>query len=455
MDYTQITADQRVAMLEEIGADSIDALFSVIPERARLGRPLDLPQAASELELQRELCALASKNTGASSASCFIGGGAYDHFIPAFIDQLISRGEFLTGYTPYQAEASQGSLQAFFEFQTQISRLTGLDISNASLYEGATAVAEAVLMALNVTGKRRVLCAGTLHPDYRRVLATYLDDLACELIEVAPGSDGLVSKGAVASAADSDTACLVLGSPNVYGLIEDWEGCFAALKGKSEKGAEPFGVAVFNPISLGLLKTPGACGADVAAGEGQPLGIPLSFGGPYLGLLAAKEKHLRRMPGRLIGETVDAGGRRAYCLTLQTREQHIRGAKATSNICTNQGLLAFRATMYMSAMGPHGLRDVAEQSWHKAHYAAERIGSLKGYSLKFPSGVFFNEFAVVCPRPVREIAESAKRAGVLIGPALDDPRMGSFGSANEMLVAVTEKRSREEIDRLVSVLGSA
>ena len=264
---------------------------------------------------------------------------------------MILRGEFLTAYTPYQAEASQGSLQAFFEFQTQIARLTGLDLANASLYEGATATAEGVLLAINHTAKPRILIAGTLHPDYRKVIATYTDDLPCEIVEIEPGPDGRISVDAVRAAADDQAACLVVQSPNVYGIIEDWASLFGAVKEASSTGKAPLAIAVFNPTSLGLLKTPGDCGADVAVGEGQPLGTPLQLGGPYLGLFACKKDYLRRMPGRLVGETTDASGRTAYCLTLQTREQHIRGAKATSNICTNQGLFALRATMYMSAMG--------------------------------------------------------------------------------------------------------
>lgn len=379
MNYVSITPQQRRTMLDAIGVDSIDALFDAIPATSRFAGELDLPPAASELELQRELAELAGANHGGSTRACFMGAGVYDHFIPSFIDQLISRGEFLTAYTPYQAEASQGSLQAFFEFQTQIARLTGLDIANASLYEGATAVAEAALLALNSTGKRRVLVAGTLHPDSLQVLRTYMDDLPAKLIELPVSEDGVVAPSVVAEHADDDTACVIVQSPNVFGLIEDWSACFDTVKNASTKGAKALGVAVFNPIACALLKTPGACGADVAAGEGQPLGVPMQLGGPYLGLFAAKQEFLRKMPGRLVGETTDSDGRRAFSLILQTREQHIRGAKATSNICTNQGLLALRATMHMSAMGPAGIRAVAEQCWHKAHGLAKRIDALPGY----------------------------------------------------------------------------
>ena len=433
-------------MLDAIGADNMETLFSAIPETLRFQDDLDLPPARSELELQRDLAAMAAHNHGPHDMVCFMGGGAYDHFCPVLVDQLILRGEFLTAYTPYQAEASQGALQAFFEFQTQVARLTGLDIANASLYEGATAVAEAVLMALNANGRRRVLAASTLHPDYLAVLRTYLSDLPVELVEL-PADDGRVTAGTVRDHMDGDTAAVVVQSPNVWGQIEDWSGCFAAAHETEGTCA----IAVFNPIACALLARPGDCGADIAAGEGQPLGVPLSLGGPYLGLFAARKRFLRKMPGRLIGRTVDAGGRPAYCLTLQTREQHIRGAKATSNICTNQGLLALRATMFMTTLGKSGLREMAEQCYHKTHYLADRIAAIDGYQLTFP-GPFFHEFCVTCPKPVTEIVEGAKRRRILAGVAPHGRRMGGIGGPNDLLVAVTEKRTRAEMDALVEVL---
>ena len=446
MDYTQITQSEQADMLAIIGADSLDELFDAIPSPLRFRGELDLPPARSELELQRELNEMATHNHGPHDMVCFMGGGAYDHFCPALVDQLILRGEFLTAYTPYQAEASQGSLQAFFEFQTQVARLCGLDIANASLYEGATAVAEAVLMALNVTGRRRVLVAATLHPEYRSVLETYLSDLAVTLIEL-PAEAGRIAAATVRANLDDDTAAVVVQSPNFWGLIEDWDGCFEAVHEVDGTAA----IAVFNPIACALLRKPGECGADIAAGEGQPLGVPLSLGGPYLGLFAARKQYMRKMPGRLIGRTTDADGRPAYCLTLQTREQHIRGARATSNICTNQGLLALRATMYMTTMGTAGLREAAEQCYHKAHYLADRITSLDGYELKY-DGPFFNEFCVRCPRPVTEVIEAAKRRRILAGVAPHGRRLGRIGEANDLLVAVTEKRTRAEMDALVDVL---
>lgn len=433
-------------MLEAIGVASVDELFSAIPEPIRFGELLDLPPAKSELELQRELAEMAGHNHGSHNMVCFMGAGAYDHFYPVLIDQLISRGEFLTAYTPYQPEASQGCLQAFFEFQTQIARLTGLDIANASMYEGATAVAEAVLMAINSSPKRRVLVASTLNPDYMVVLRTYLDELPVELI-VLPAVDGRVAAETVQQHLDDDTAAVVVQSPNVWGLIEDWNGCFGAAHEKDQTAA----IAVFNPIACALMKKPGECGADIAVGEGQPLGVPLSFGGPYIGLFAATKDYLRKMPGRLIGRTIDADGRPAYCLTLQTREQHIRGAKATSNICTNQGLLALRATMFMTALGKEGLREVGQQCYHKAHYLAGRIAELDGYAMKF-NGPFFNEFCVTCPKEVTQVIEAAKRRGILAGVAPHGRRMGRIGEPNDLLIAVTEKRTKHEMDALVDVL---
>jgi glycine dehydrogenase subunit 1 len=445
MDYVQITEPQRQAMLEAVGVDAIDALFSAIHPDHRLDRPLDLPPALSELELQRELASLTAANRTADSAACFMGAGAYDHFIPATVNDIAGRGEFVTAYTPYQAEASQGALQAFFEFQTQVARLTGLDVANASLYEGANSVTEAVNMALGVTGKRRILIAATLHPHYRQVLATSCSDLPCELIELpADPATGTIARATVEKHLDNDTACVVVQSPNMLGLIEDSADLFEA----THTADKTMAIAVFNPIACALLKTPGDCGADIAAGEGQPLGIPLQYGGPYVGLFATRQKYVRKMPGRLIGQTVDAAGRRGYCLTLQTREQHIRGAKATSNICTNQGLLAIRATVYLSTMGPAGLRQVAEQCWHKAHYAASEIVKLDGYALPF-DGPFFNEFAIDCPVDAARVIDAGRQRH--IAPGVSCERLG-IGPANRLLMAVTEKRTRQEIDGLVALL---
>ncbi len=447
MNYVQITDKDRERMLATVGVESVDALYDHLPEDCRLDRPVDLvglERGCSEPELRGRLDGLAGANRAAATGrSCFLGGGAYDHFIPAVVDAMAGQGAFVTAYTPYQAEASQGSLQAFFEFQTQVSQLTGMDVANASLYEGPTAVAEAVMMAMNVTRKRRVLIAQTLHPHYRGVIDTYLDSLGAEVVEL-PAEGGRISAAVVREHLDGDTACVVVQSPNVFGVIEDWADQFDAVHEESKA----LTIAVFNPIACGLLNTPGACGADIAAGEGQPLGIPMQYGGPYLGLFAAKKALMRKMPGRLVGQTTDADGRRAFCLTLQTREQHIRGEKATSNVCTNQGLMAMRATIYMSAVGSAGLRETAEQCYHKAHYAAEQISGLAGYGLSY-SGEFFHEFVVDCPVPARELIDAGRERAIL--PGLDCAKLG-IGGENQLLVAVTERRTAEQIDGLVQLL---
>ena len=445
MDYTQITDRQHEEMLSAIGIDHVDRLFDIIPESIRCKGELDLSPPLSELELQRSLTEMASHNIGAHNMACFMGCGAYDHFYPVLIDQLISRGEFLTSYTPYQAEASQGTLQAFFEFQTQISRLAGLDIANASLYDAATAVAEAAILAVNTTRRHTILVASTIHPEYLAVLRTCVSDLHVQL-KVLDAVDGKVLPETVRQNMCSDVAAVIVQSPNIWGQIEDWGGCFEV----AHEDPKTLAIAVFNPIASGLLKTPGECGADLAAGEGQPLGNALNLGGPYLGLLSAKEKFARKMPGRLVGMTTDKDARRVFCLTLQTREQHIRGAKATSNVCTNQGLMAMRATMFMTTVGRDGLAEMARQSWHKAHYLAEQITSLDGWSLAF-GGEFFNEFTLECPIDVTELVNTGKERGVLVGVAANGRRMQNLSTGNELIIAVTEKRTRHEMDALVAL----
>jgi glycine dehydrogenase subunit 1 len=450
MDYTQITEQEQQEMLDAIGVESIDALFEIIPEAARCSGELDLPIAKSELELQRDLLEMAGHNCSSQAMTCFMGAGAYDHFYPALIDQLILRGEFLTAYTPYQAEASQGSLQAFFEFQTQIARLSGLDIANASLYEGATALAEAAILAMNTTRRSRVLVAETIHPDSMHVLRTYLGDLGGE-ITVLPACGGTIDPASITEAIDGDVAAVIVQSPNIWGCIEDVTACFE--RAHAQEGT--VAITAFHPVAAALLKSPGECGADIATAEGQPLGIPMSLGGPYCGLFAAKEKFARKMPGRLIGRTTDADGRAAYCLTLQTREQHIKGERATSNICTNQGLLALRITMFLTVLGKQGLRTMAEQCWHKAHYLAKAIDGVEGYALTYPDAPFFNEFCIECPVEVTGIIETAKRRGILAGVAPAGRRMGKIGTDRQLLIAVTEKRTKSEMDALVEVLEGA
>ena len=452
MAYLFNTPDDIRSMLETIGVESIEEFFAQIPDHLQLDRPLDIPVGMSEPELETHLRELAAACHGTSSRVCLMGGGVYDHFIPAAVDEIASRGEFYTAYTPYQAEASQGSLQAFFEFQSLICQLTGMDVSNASLYEGGTAVSEAVFMAMRATKRHdRVVVLGSLHPEYQQILETYLGGLGCQL-DVIATPEGAADVQVVRDSLDSETSCLVIQQPNVFGALEELESlCQAA----HDVGA--LAIASFDPISLGLLKSPAVCGADIAVAEGQSLGIPAQYGGPFLGILACRHKHVRQMPGRLIGQTVDQHGRRCFVLNLQAREQHIRREKATSNICTNQGLLALRATVYLALLGRQGLRDVSELCCRKAHYAAERLGELPGLELMF-SRPFFKEFTLRYHGDATELIDRAATAGFDLGPALGRfPRLReSLGEAADqaLLVAVTEQRTREEIDRLVESLAA-
>jgi glycine dehydrogenase subunit 1 len=444
MDYVQITPKQREEMLKAVGARSIDDLLKQVPAEFRLNEPLNLPAALDELSLRRHLSELAAQNNPVDEKVCFLGAGAYDHFIPTVVDFLAMKGEFLTAYTPYQAEASQGSLQAFFEFQTMVCQLTGMEVANASLYEGATALAEAAIMALNVTGKREIIVSEGVHPHYRQVLKTYLSDLPAIYTEI-PLKNGVVDTQELESELEPDTAAIICQSPNFLGHIERVETIT-----KFAHANESLMIQTFNPLSLGLLKHPGEMGVDIAVGEGQPLGIPLQFGGPYLGLFATKMQYVRKMPGRLVGQTVDAEGRRAFCLTLQTREQHIRREKATSNVCTNQGLLALRASVYMAAMGPAGLKQAAQLCYNKTHYLVDRLKHA-GVPRKFPQQPFFNEVLVQLSRPVQEVLDDASRAGILAGYPIgqDYPELSDC-----LLIAVTEKRTKAEIDRLVDLLAA-
>jgi len=383
MAYLFNTPEDQQAMLAAIGANSIEELFASIPAEMRLQRLLDLPPALGELELTQHLTQLAALNVPAGRGRCFLGAGAYDHFVPAVVDAIASRGEFYTSYTPYQPEVSQGNLQAMFEYQTLICQLTGLDVSNASLYDGGSAAAESVLLSMSVTGRpRRVVALGSVHPEYRQIIATYFACLGAELI-VVPARNGLVDLDELRAVVDRDTACVLVQQPNFFGCLEDVEAI-----GEIAHAAGALLSVTFDPISLGLLRRPGELGADVAVAEGQSLGTPLQFGGPYLGIMACREQHVRRLPGRLAGQTVDRRGRRCWVLTLQTREQHIRREKATSNICTNQGLFALRAAIYLAALGPQGLRETAELCARKAAYARERIGELDRFEIPFPSATF-------------------------------------------------------------------
>jgi glycine dehydrogenase subunit 1 len=444
LSYLFNTPDEKREMLAKIGVESVEALFKQIPETHRLGRDLDLPAALTELELEQHVQKLAARNGGRSSRTCFLGGGVYDHFIPAAVDAIASRSEFYTAYTPYQAEASQGSLQAFFEFQTLICQLTGMDVSNASLYEGGTAVSEAIFMSMRITKRHdRVVVLGSLHPEYQQVAETYLGQIGCELA-VVPTPDGVADPAVVAEAIDETTACLVIQTPNFFGCLEQVE---ALTKIAHDHGA--LAIVSFDPISLGVLKTPAECGADIAVAEGQSLGTPMQFGGPFLGLIVCQQKFVRQMPGRLIGETVDRNGKRCFVLNLQAREQHIRREKATSNICTNQGLLALRATAYLSLVGPQGIQEVANLSCSKAHYAAKKLCEIDGLEMAFDQP-FFKEFTLKCRDGADEFTSRAQQSGFDVGPGLKP-----FGGPDDhVLVAVTECRSRQEIDDLVGAVRS-
>lgn len=433
-------------MLKSVGVKSVSELFDQIPQELRLDRPLQLPPPLSEIELELHLRDIASQDVGASGRVSFLGGGIYDHFIPAAVDAIAGRSEFYTAYTPYQAEASQGSLQTFFEYQSLVCQLTGMDVSNASLYEGATAMVEAALMAMRVTGRRgKVVMLGSVHPEYRETLTTYLRHFGTEIVTV-PTPQGTADSGDVARLIDDRTAAVIVQHPNFFGCLESPKEIFAAAK---QCGA--LSISVFDPISLGILERPADHGADIAVAEGQSLGIPLQYGGPYLGIFACRQEYLRQMPGRLVGETVDREGRRCFVLTLGTREQHIRRDKATSNICTNQGLLAVRATVYLSLLGPRGLREVAELCCQKAHYVAQQLTANTGLKLAFDRP-FFKEFVLRCPGDAAEIARGARSAGD-IGPVLTRFQTVSdeFGASakNLLLVAVTESRTKAQIDRLV------
>ena len=446
MSYTLNTPADQQAMLQSIGVTSIDELFANIPPQFRLNRPLDLPAALSEIELTRHVQQLAERNRSAANTVCFLGGGAYDHFIPAVVDTVASRNEYYTAYTPYQAEASQGSLQAFFEFQTLICQLTGMDVANASLYEGGTAVTEAVFMAMGVTGRHgKVLIAESVHPEYRRTLDTYLANLEPQVVTL-PTPHGYLDPDDVKKAIDDKTACVVVQHPNFFGCLEEVE---AVAKAAQAAGA--LFVVSYDPISLGILKRPGQYNADIAVAEGQSLGNPLNYGGPYLGLLSCRQEYVRKIPGRLVGQTVDRNGKRCWVLTLQTREQHIRREKATSNICTNQGLMALKATAYLTALGPVGLKETAELCIRKAHYAAGQLSAIDGLKLRFDRP-FFKEFTIQTDCPVAGLLRSLVEDGYLAGLPL-----GAWypGYSDCFSVAVTEKRTRAEIDGLAASLRAA
>ena len=426
--YIPNTDADRSALLRTIGVRSVDELFADIP-KAHRDPELRLPPPLSEAELKRELAAMARRNAAPGEYACFLGAGAYHHYVPAIVPYLVGRAEFATSYTPYQPEISQGTLQATYEFQSLVCQLTGMDVANAGMYDGSTAVAEAALMACRITGRGAIAYTNALHPRYLDVLRTYLESQGLTLV---------LTSGA--AALPLDTAGVIVQSPNFLGHMED-----TSIAAQAAHAAGALLIAVFDPIALGMFRPPGELGADIAVGEGQPLGLSMSFGGPYVGLFATRTQYLRQMPGRLVGRTRDSTGRDGFVLTLQTREQHIRRERATSNICTSESLMATAAAIYLAALGRRGLRRVAELCYHKAHYAAERIAALPGYSVPF-RGMFFREFVIHCPAPPYLINQRLLEQGIIGG--LDVSDRLPFA----MLLCVTEMTTRQDIDRLVDAL---
>jgi glycine dehydrogenase subunit 1 len=443
--YTSATDEDRRAMLDAIGAGAIDELFEDIPEALRLGRPLDLPDGKPETEVYDLLSALASRNTHAEAEASFLGAGMYDHYVPAIVDAITSRSEFLTPYTPYQPEISQGGLQVMFEFQTAMSELTGLPVSNAALYEGPSAVASAAYLAIGATGRKTLVASRGVHPHSRESLVTYGAGYGTELVEV-PLAEGVTDASALADAIDDETAAVFLQQPNFLGSVEDIEALGAAAK---EHGA--LLIVACDPIALSILRPPGECGADIAVGEGQPLGNRLDYGGPSFGFFCATEEHIRRMPGRIAGETTDVDGRRGFVLTLQTREQHIRREKATHNICTAQALNALAGMIHLAWLGKRGFVELGELLVRRTAYAREALAAVDGVELLHEAPVV-REFAVKLDAPVAEVLDRCAAQGIGAGYPL-----GRDYSEHEdgLLLAITERRSRQDIDRLAEVLGRA
>jgi glycine dehydrogenase subunit 1 len=431
-------------MLAAIGVKTANDLFADIPENIRLNRPLNLPAPLAEPDLVKYLQQLAAANANLQEYACFLGAGAYDHYIPSTVDHVIRRSEFYTAYTQYQPEISQGYLQALWEYQSMICELTGMPVANASMYDGGTAMAEAAMMACNALRRNEIIVAKTVHPHYREVLSTYAVDLGYKLQE-AGYTEGLTDKEQLEQAISPSTAAVIIQSPNFFGSIEDLKNLAAIVHAN---GA--YLIAMVDPISLGILEAPGRLGADIVIGEGQPLGLAVAFGGPYLGFFATTEKLMRKMPGRIVGQTVDHEGRRGFVLTLQAREQHIRREKATSNICSNEALCALTAAVYLSTVGKQGLRQVADLSLQKAHYAFKQV-TQSGVCQKVFDAPFFKEFVIHLGKPVAEINKKLLDEKIIGG--LD---LGKYYPElkNCMLLCVTENRTKEEIDRLVNRLGA-
>ena len=445
MRYIPHTEQDIKQMLAEIGVKNIDELFDSIPESLRLNNELlALPASLPESELTEYLKGLQKRNTTSEDESIFLGAGAYRHFSPILIDHLISRGEFATSYTPYQPEVSQGTLQAIFEFQTMVCLLTGMEIANASMYDGASALAEAVIMANRINRRNEFLVSSAIHPEYRSVVETYTRGSKFDLKEVPYTAEGGTDLEFILKNLTENTAAVVIQSPNFFGTVEK----YVSLAESLSKNGTLLIVAVAEAISLGILKPPGERGADIVVGEGQSFGLPVSFGGPYVGFFATREKYLRQMPGRLAGETQDQNGKRAFVLTLSTREQHIRRERATSNICTNQGLCALAATIFLSTLGKQGMHEMATLNVRKAHYLKGRLANISGFGIKFETHSF-NEFVLKCPRPAEEVLQILKQDQIIGGYPLEQhyPEL-----KNCLLLCTTELNSKEEMDRLVDKL---
>jgi glycine dehydrogenase subunit 1 len=443
MRYLPLTEEDRRGMLAKIGAPSVESLYNDVPRGALLKQPVDLPPHAGELEVERAIGRMAAKNMGTGAVPSFLGAGAYRHHVPASVDHLIQRGEFLTSYTPYQPEVTQGTLQVLFEFQTQVALLTGMDVANASMYDGATAAVEAVMMANRITRRKKALISGGLHPHYRQVIETYGKHTGFSVTAApydAEGREDLIKQ------IDKETSCVVVQTPSFFGHLAD----LSAVSEAAHAAGALLITVTAEAISFGLLRAPGNIGADIAVAEGQSLGNPLGFGGPYVGLFACKEKFLRQMPGRLAGQTVDVDGKRGWVLTLSTREQHIRREKATSNICTNSGLCALAFTIHLTLLGEAGLTRLAEINHANASCLADRLSKLPG--VKLLNDTFFNEFTLALPKPAAPVVEAMAKRRVLGGVPVSRLIPGDPKLANLLLVAATETVTDDDMAALESAL---
>jgi len=439
MPYISNTGTERQAMLKKIGVSSFEELIAAIPPKMRMSGPLKLDEPLSELEITRKIKSQTCTDLCTSTANAFLGAGVYDHFIPAAVDTIVSRPEFFTAYTPYQAEVSQGTLQFIYEYQTMICELTGMEIANASMYDGASAIAEAILMAVRKNRLHKAILPATLHPEYVKVIKIYTEGLGIELL-TAPMKDGLTDLEALKAMMDETVGSVVLQNPNFFGNLEAGE----AIGQIAHSNPKTLFIVAADPISLAILKAPAAYGADIAVGEGQALGNSMYMGGPLFGYFSTKIDLARQMPGRIVGATLDKDGNKAYALTLQAREQHIRRNKATSNICSNESLCTLAATVYMSLMGREGLKEVATQSAQKAHYTATELCKIPGISMTYPNAPFFKEFVINTPKPASQIIEAMLTRNIY--PGVD---MAFFGKPDALMLAVTEKKSKADIDALV------